>query len=139
MSYELSGGGYELRRGTALGPALVLLVALGSSCLLCALFWRLEIRRFTAPRAPRRAGLPQESLDARAREDGDVAAERERVASLDGGDAAVVMLGLSKRFLKAKSPARVAAHALCGRLPNPNPNPNPDPKPNPNPNPNPKP
>ena len=69
MSYELSSGGYELRRGTALGPALVLFVALGSSCFLCALFWRIEIRRFTAPRAPRRAGLPQQSLDARARED----------------------------------------------------------------------
>jgi len=92
---------YEPKRGTVVGPGLVMIIAALTSLLFAALFYRLEIGKFTRQRKLR----PQPTSKA-TDEDADVAAERARVASLPNNPtaAAVKVVGLSKRFVTSKSP-----------------------------------
>jgi len=96
----------ELESKTYLGPGLTMIVALCSSLALGALFYRIEIRRYTVPRAVPRA-LPAEEItgDAEA-EDEDVSAERRRVAGLapTSREAGIRVEGLTKDFHTSKNP-----------------------------------
>ena len=102
----------ELVKGTALGPATVLVVALCTSVLMFGLFYLVEIRKYTTPRKPKPARYESDG-DA---EDADVAAERARVAGLEpeAAEAAVRIKGLGKSFFKTKNPVRLGLQYLTG-------------------------
>jgi len=95
-TFNMQTGAVET--GTNLGPGLTIIVACCSNMLLGALFYFIEIRRFTVPRPPKPA-LAMTPHEQRS-EDPDVSAERARVAGLaeDVPEAAVRVEGLTKEF-----------------------------------------